>query len=351
MNEDIQSKRDLGYMASTQRKHWLFANGNIIKEKRLMSFRSTLKELESQSVDLSKYPIPSDAEYLSAMDFYFKEIIEICRKYQFPAYVSCTAVTYFDRFFLNPSFNLINIDAMCMKDTAIYLASKAEQSLLSGIDQLTNFTKTPSQQVIDNELVLMDGINFHLKIWSPLRSLRTFLSDFKIIYKNEKGNALNQKIEQRLFQQAQHLIQDSFICDVAFIYSPSQISLSCLLLVLSSPDLPKATKQEIESLQKMAVKYFNSRFAANANGEKLKETTKVIQAMIIEGIQRTNSEKFKKMASSGNAKIYKLSTLYFNLKNGGIQKQKKKKITLTFSNKKRKGTNMSAPNPKRQKIN
>ena len=337
--QDIQAKRELGYMSSTQRKHWLFPNPRAIKERRLASFRLTIKELQDEAgLDLSAYPIPSDAEYLSALDFYFKEIIEICRKFQFPAYVSCTAVTYFDRFFLNASapFNLVNIDAMCMKDTAIYLASKAEQSLLSSIAQLTSFTKTPSEQVIGNELILMDGISFHLKVWNPLRSLRSFLSDFKIVWKSENGNSLSPKIEKRLLSQAEALIQDSYISDAAFIYSPSQIALSCLLLVLSSPNLPNAAKKEIGLLQKMSIQYFNKRFASNPNGQKLKETSKTIQAMIIDGIERTNSEKFNKMASKGNAKIYKLSTLYFKFKNGQLPKTtKKRKITLTLPNKKR----------------
>merc|ERR1712228_1079068 len=79
--------------------------------------------------------------------------------------------------------------------------------------------------------------------------------------------------------------------------------------------------------------------------KKLKQTTKIIQTMICNGIKRTNSKMFKKNASDANAKMYKLSTLYFNVKNS-----KKKKLKITY-NKKRKGQNQNVPNPKRQKLN
>ena len=144
-NNDLDAKKQLGYLDSTQFKHWIFTSTDIVDQKRLDSLRKQISFLQSNTT--KSLIIPTDEEYLSSLRYYSKEIVEICRKFRFPPYVACTAVTYFKRFFLNPKYNLINTDAMCMKDTAIYMASKTEQSLFHGVDQLTAFTKIPSHQV------------------------------------------------------------------------------------------------------------------------------------------------------------------------------------------------------------
>merc|ERR1719419_1941210 len=112
----------------------MFASLAAVDERRLDALRRQMRWLESQCARCP--PGPTDEEYLSALRYHCKEIIEICRKFRFPPHVSCTAATYFKRFFLNTKYNLINTDAMAMKDTAIYMASKAEQSLFRGVDQL-----------------------------------------------------------------------------------------------------------------------------------------------------------------------------------------------------------------------
>eukprot|EP01083_Nonionella_stella_P043614 117675_1 len=317
---DLDAKKQLGYMDSTQHKQWLFADIDIINTKRLESFKTQLQLLKQHSREFStKYTIPTDDEYLRSLSYYAKEIIQICRKFQFPAYVSCTAVTYFKRFFLNDKYNLINTDAMCMKDTAIYLASKTEQCLFSGVDQLTQVTKIPSIRVVNHELILMDGIKFHLKIWNPFRPFRSFFSDFKIIYKKKMKTALNERYEQQIWKQGNDLIQDSFISDVCLIYTPSQIALSCLLLVISCIDIKHLTKdaeKEVNALKQMSIHYFETRFGKNPDFGKLKESTKIIQHMIIDAINKTNSNKeYKRLEKQANTKMFKLQTLYYQIKN------------------------------------
>lgn len=336
---DIEAKKRFGYLDSTQCKNWLFPSYDEIKQKQLKSFKNEIKSMQ-QKLNNNKLSIPSDEEYIVSLSYYCKEIIEICRKFRFPPYVSCTAVTYFKRFFLNQKWNLINIDPESMKDTCIYLASKTEQCLFTGVKQLTDVTKTESEQVIENELTLMDGISFQLKIWNPIRSFRSFFNDFKGIYKRKLSKPLNDKYEQQIWKQGHDLIQDSYISDVCLIYTPSQIALASLLLVISCIDVKNIQKNkdqenEIKQIKRMAQIYFKERFEGKNSKDiekkkqmdLLKETTNKIQQMVINGMNKTNpnSKKDQNKASAANLKLFNLRVKFYEMTMNQNQNQHQNK--------------------------
>eukprot|EP01083_Nonionella_stella_P205476 748205_1 len=88
--EDLDAKKLLGFTDSTQFNHWLFPSPSIINNKRLTSLNNEITKLKLYSSDFStKYSIPTNDEYFASLSYYSKEIIEICRKFEFPHYVSC----------------------------------------------------------------------------------------------------------------------------------------------------------------------------------------------------------------------------------------------------------------------
>lgn len=77
---------------------------------------------------------------------------------------------------------------------------------------------------------------------------------------------MDSRSEQQIVDRGHALLQDAYISDVCLVHTPSQIALSCLLLVAGNIKLDFSGKD-----------YFEKRFASNAEADKLRETVSEVR--------------------------------------------------------------------------
>lgn len=143
----------------------------------------------------------------------------------FPKRVKATAVLYFRRFFSKNSvmeWNVTNILIAC-----IFAASKTEEFHIN-IEDLTRIITNLSgnikqDDILSSELVLMDGLNFDLRVLHPYRIM--------IAYIHNIWSTSN--IKEELLLSCNNTIDDIlFNTNAALVYTPGIIALGSILAVL-----------------------------------------------------------------------------------------------------------------------
>ncbi|KRT83978.1 hypothetical protein AMK59_2428, partial [Oryctes borbonicus] len=75
--------------------------------------------------------------------------------------------------------------------------------------------------ILNNELLLMEQLNFHLTIHNPYRPVEGLLIDIKT------RCTLNDP--ERLRPGTEHFLERAFLTDAVLIYAPSQVALAAIL--------------------------------------------------------------------------------------------------------------------------
>ncbi|ETO08863.1 hypothetical protein RFI_28523 [Reticulomyxa filosa] len=337
---------DMGFFTSTHFRRWLFKDVKTVSAVRLEKFRKITPYLQQFAQQSNKkWKELSDKEYELWLESLQRKIVQICQVFSLPIYTAATAVMYFKRFYLK--YCLYQIDGPVMVCTAIFLATKAEQTVID-ITTISEYTKTDMKRITDQEIILLDGIRFDLKIWHPFRPLRvtfdlplrrdahtkleTFpclLNDFEANFKKMKKIKMVPQCLHNLIQsQCNEIFYQCMVSDVALLYPPSQIALSVFLLACSNlrmetiaeeyfVDIEKDKhKQLIDSekqmLKKSSVEYFNGLFGKHKHFEQLRHVTTQIQAMIIDCFDRHSEHKndYKEVIQQCEKKMFRLQNYY-----------------------------------------
>jgi len=91
--------------------------------------------------------------------------------------VAATAMVFLQRFYLNNS--LLRHDPRVMVMACILLAGKVEESNVSMRELHRLHSKCKLEEILDAELALIKGLNYHLKVFHPQIMVVTLLADFK----------------------------------------------------------------------------------------------------------------------------------------------------------------------------
>lgn len=133
---------------------------------------------------------------------------EFCKRFQppMPRYVIGTAFQYFKRFYIHNSVMNYhpkeimyenNVDSCicakcgCFRATCVYLACKVEEfnvSISQFIANIKGDREKAADIILNNELLLMEQLNFHLAIHNPFRPVEGLLIDIKVCLLKDTRN-------------------------------------------------------------------------------------------------------------------------------------------------------------------
>ncbi|ENN72736.1 hypothetical protein HUJ04_013351 [Dendroctonus ponderosae] len=213
------------FLTSTQCKYWMFGS-----EDELNSLRG---KANSKHIQLYGRTVPdsSKSDYFLTPDeekimvkLYEIQLKDFCKRFQppMPRCVLGTAFHYFKRFYIQNS--VMNYHPKEIMVTCIYLACKVEEfnvSIQQFVANIKGDREKASDVILNNELLLMEQLNFHLAIHNPFRPVEGLLIDIKT-----RGSLHD---PERLRQGTEQFLDRVFLTDAILLYSPSQVALAAVL--------------------------------------------------------------------------------------------------------------------------
>jgi len=172
-----------------------------------------------------------DGYFLSQQDeaevvFYFSvKLGEFCDKFKppMPNYVKGTSFHYFKRFYLHNS--VMDFHPKEILVTAVYLACKVEEfnvSMQQFVANVQGNQERATKIILNNELLLMQELQFHLTIHNPFRAVEGLLIDLKT-----RCDSVHSVDTFR--PDIVSFLDSVFLTDACMIYAPSQIALAAII--------------------------------------------------------------------------------------------------------------------------
>lgn len=265
------------FPTSTQCKHWMFSSEDELNKLRE---KANVKHVQIYGKNIAVGPVFFWILVVSITKFqdnlkyeffltpeeerlmlrrYELHLRDFCKRFQppMPRAVVGTAFHYFKRFYINNSvmnyhpkeimfvpvcYAVIErfIVVIC-RVTCVYLACKVEEFNVSIIQFVANIKgdrEKASDIILNNELLLMEQLNFHLTIHNPFRPVEGLLIDIKVNiadcpivwwFTQQFQTRTNLSDPERLRQGTDSFLEKAFLTDVILLYSPSQIALAAVL--------------------------------------------------------------------------------------------------------------------------
>lgn len=252
------------FSVSTQKKFWTYGDEHDLyhlREKHNLAF---IAKHGAHIDDFQKYAyfLSPDEEKILLRQ-YELHLREFCKRFSppMPKGVIGTAFHYFKRFYLNNSpmdYHPKEILATC-----VYLSCKVEEfnvSIEQFVANIKGDREKASDIILNNELLLMRQVNYHLTVHNPFRPIEGFLIDIKT-----RCGLAN---PERLRHGIDEFLDKAFFTDSCLLYAPSQIALAAVL---------HAASKEQENLDS----YVTDTLFRDAGQEKL--------AILIEAVRKIRS--------------------------------------------------------------
>jgi cyclin H len=138
-----------------------------------------------------------------------------------------TAFQYFKRFYLNNS--VMDYHPRDILVTCAYLACKVEEFNVS-MDQFVMNIKGDQKKatdiVLNNELLLMQQLRYHLTVHNPFRPIEGLLIDIKT-------RCLTAGDPDKFRPHMEYFVEKTHFTDACLLYSPSQIALAAIIYAAS----------------------------------------------------------------------------------------------------------------------
>lgn len=213
------------FSTSTQRKFWTFSDENEVarlREKHNLGFITRhgahIEEYQRYNFFLS----PEEERLL--LKQYELHLKEFCKRFSppMPKGVVGTAFHYFKRFYLYNS--TMDYHPKEILATCVYLACKVEEfnvSIGQFVANIKGDRDKASDIILNNELLLMQQLNYHLTIHNPFRPVEGFLIDIKTRCSLANPERLRSGIDE--------FLEKVFWTDACLLYAPSQIALAAVL--------------------------------------------------------------------------------------------------------------------------
>ncbi|KAG5872592.1 hypothetical protein JTB14_029710 [Gonioctena quinquepunctata] len=213
------------FSTSTQCKHWMFSSEEDLNKLRERANQRHIQKYGKLVHDNAKYEffLNPDEEKIMVKR-YELHLRDFCKRFQppMPRYVTGTSFHYFKRFYINNS--VMNYHPKEIMVTCIYLACKVEEfnvSIQQFVANIKGDREKATDIILNNELLLMEQLSFHLSIHNPFRPVEGLLIDIKT-----RGSLHD---PERLRSGTEHFLERALLTDVVMLYSPSQVALAAVL--------------------------------------------------------------------------------------------------------------------------
>jgi len=207
---------------STQARNWMFGDEEVLHKYREKANRAFINSFRSQGKEGNFLNMEEEQEVLN----YFQvKMAEFCTKFKppMPKAVKGTSLQYFKRFYLYNS--IMDYHPKEVLVTAVYLACKVEEfnvSISQFVSNVQGNQERATKIILNNELLLLQELNFNLTIHNPFRPVEGLLIDLKTRCKSlEQVDSFRPEIETFLDQ--------ALLTDAVLIYAPSQIALAAII--------------------------------------------------------------------------------------------------------------------------
>jgi len=222
----IFQEESIMFSTSSQKKMWMFRDESDVANTRQMVnanfIRNRCRSMNPAEVE-THFLLPAEERVLVLS--YEHQLREFCRKFQppMPRYVVGTALHYLKRFYLQNS--VMDYPPKEILVTCVYLACKVEEFNVS-MDQFVGNLKGDRERaasiILNNELLLMQQLNYHLTIHNPFRPLEGLMIDIKTRFPSLRD-------AERLRPGVDEFLEKVFYTDAILVYSPSQIALAAII--------------------------------------------------------------------------------------------------------------------------
>ncbi|XP_076338318.1 cyclin H isoform X2 [Tachypleus tridentatus] len=214
------------FSSSTQCKYWLFTSEQQLaklRDEANKRFIDAHRRGTKDDVVPSCFLTPAEERMLCKQ--FECTLRDFCKKFQppMPRSVVGTSLNYFKRFYLHNS--VMDYHPKHIMATCVYLACKVEEfnvSITQFVANIKGDRVKASDIILNNELLLMQQLNYHLTIHNPFRPVEGFLIDIK--------TRCPEVTDPERFR---HFIDDfldrTFSTDACLLYAPSQIALAAVL--------------------------------------------------------------------------------------------------------------------------
>ncbi|KAL0273216.1 UNVERIFIED_CONTAM: hypothetical protein PYX00_005945 [Menopon gallinae] len=219
------------YPVSSQKKNWTFSSEEEIESLRRAANKRFLDRFGGDKTEEEKklFFLTAEEEFIILKG---SELIlrEFCRKFSppMPKSVIGTSYHYFKRFYINNS--VMDYHPKEILVTCVYLACKVEEfnvSILQFVSNIKGDREKAAEIILNNELLLMEQLNFYLTVHNPFRPVEGLIIDIKTRYPQLRD-------PERLRSGIDEFIDKVYQTDVILLYSPSQIALAAILYAASN---------------------------------------------------------------------------------------------------------------------
>lgn len=201
-------------------------------------------------------PLLTPSDEASLISFYCSKIplligpnatLPRCKR---DAKVAATACLLFRRFYLSNS--VMMHDPKSMLAAAAFLATKVEDCmiLINYIEKGTEEMNAPVPQddILTSEIILIEGIDFDLLVFSPYKTVLSYTEDLRTFLKTKRGRDLvsfppgqdvSDSAEQRklvgedlraMHDEAIKICDDVIVSDIPLRFSPGEVGLAALMV-------------------------------------------------------------------------------------------------------------------------
>ncbi|XP_019877525.1 cyclin-H [Aethina tumida] len=213
------------FPTSTQCKHWMFSCEEVLNQLREEANNKHIQIYGRNVNDANKYEyfLTPDEEKIMVKNYELR-LRDFCKRFQppMPRCVIGTAFHYFKRFYIHNS--VMNHHPKEIMVTCIYLACKVEEfnvSIQQFVANIKGDREKATDIILNNELLLMEQLNFHLCIHNPFRPVEGLLIDIKT------RSTLSDP--ERLRPGTEQFLERALQTDCILLYSPSQVALAAVL--------------------------------------------------------------------------------------------------------------------------
>ncbi|XP_075224490.1 cyclin H isoform X2 [Lycorma delicatula] len=155
---------------------------------------------------------------------YELQLRDFCHRFSpaMPRAVIGTSFHFFKRFYLSNS--VMDYHPKEILVTCVYLACKVEEfnvSISQFVSNIKGDREKASDIILNNELLLMQHLNYNLTVHNPYRPVEGLLIDIK--------TRSNLAYPERLRPGIDELLEKLFLTDACLLYAPSQLALAAVL--------------------------------------------------------------------------------------------------------------------------
>ncbi|CAG7816308.1 unnamed protein product [Allacma fusca] len=173
------------------------------------------------------YFLTTDEEKIM-LNYFEGHLKDFCSKFSppMPKNVVGTACAYFKRFYLYNS--VMDYHPKEILVTCVYLACKIEEfnvSIGQFVANVRGDREKATEIILNNELMLMSAMKFHLTIHNPYRPVEGFMIDIKTRFGQFDPEVLRPLVDE--------FLDKVLLTDVPLLFSPSQVALAAILQAAS----------------------------------------------------------------------------------------------------------------------